>query len=74
MCHRFKINKARQSRYNIGFDGTLARAPVWIGHRRGPPIYLNITKHNIIYKEHRYNIEKKILGAQIFFSPGPQIP
>ena len=25
-----------QSHINIGSDGTLARAPVWIGPRRGP--------------------------------------
>ncbi len=28
-----------QSCINIGSDGTLARAPVWMGLKRGPPIY-----------------------------------
>jgi len=26
----------KQSRINIGSDGTLAQAPVWIGLKRGP--------------------------------------
>jgi len=60
-----------QGRINIGSDRTLARAPVWMGLERGPPIYflgplfiyLNITKHNIRYKKHGDNIEKKILRA-----------
>jgi hypothetical protein len=41
----------KQSRINIGSDGTLARGPAWMGLKRGPPIYLNITKQNIRYRK-----------------------
>jgi len=41
----------------------------------GALIYLIITKKEYkVQKNMRIKLKKKLLGAQIFFSPGPQIP
>jgi len=64
----------RQSRINIGSDGTLARAPVWMGIKRGPPfifwgpyLFEYFKYYKTEYKVQKYNIEKNLLGAPNFF-------
>ncbi len=38
-CLTYSKTRPLQSRINIGSDGTLARAPLWMGLKKGPPIY-----------------------------------
>ncbi len=69
-----------QSRINIGSDGTLARACVWIGLKRAPQFifwgpYLSTyykTDHKV-QKDMGITLKKNIRGSKKF-SPGPQIP
>ena len=51
-----------QSHINIGSDGTLARAPVWIGQRRGPlNVFLAWGPHFVLSYKMKYNLREKCL-------------
>ncbi len=46
-----------QSRINIGSDGTLAQAPVWMGLKKGPQFIFRVPYLSKYYKT-EYNIQK----------------
>ncbi len=69
-----------QSRINIGSDGTLARAPVWMGLKRGPQLIFwcpYLSKHYKtefkVQKIMGITLKKNYWGPQFYFSLGPKI-
>ena len=68
-----------QSRINIRSDGTLARAPVWMGLERGPqfifwgPYLFKYYKTEYkVQKNMGITLEKKYLETQIFLARAPK--
>jgi len=57
--NKIPYEPGKQSRINIGSDGTLARAPVWMGFERGPPIYF-LDPYLFKYYKTEYNVQKNM--------------